>query len=86
MTHQVEPQSIHMGALPTKTQWTAIRAHDREFDGAFIYGVTSSKIYCKPSCPSRDPNHANVRIFPDTAAASKAGFRACKRCKPSDEG
>lgn len=60
----------------------AIRAKDARFDGCFFTGVTSTGIYCRPSCPARTPGPTNVTFFPTAAAAQLAGFRACKRCIP----
>lgn len=60
----------------------AIRAKDARFDGYFFTGVTSTGIYCRPSCPARTPGRDNVSFFPTAAAAQLAGFRACKRCIP----
>lgn len=60
----------------------AIAAKDRRFDGQFITGVTSTGIYCRPSCPARTPKPENVTFFPGPAAAQQAGFRACRRCDP----
>ena len=51
-------------------------------DGQFVYAVKSTKIYCKPSCASRDLRRKQVSFFPTTAAAEAAGYRACKRCEP----
>jgi AraC family transcriptional regulator of adaptative response / DNA-3-methyladenine glycosylase II len=62
--------------------YPAIAGKDRRFDGHFWVGVTSTGIYCRPSCPARTPKRENVRFFPSVAAASKAGFRACRRCAP----
>lgn len=60
----------------------AIKARDASFDGAFYYGVRSTKIYCRPSCPSRQPNFANVLFFALPEAAKQSGFRSCLRCRP----
>ena len=60
----------------------AAEAKDARFDGMFITGVTSTGIYCRPSCPAITPKRANVRFFPTAAAAQAGGFRACKRCRP----
>ena len=62
--------------------WEAVAAKDSRFDGQFVFGVTSTKIYCRPSCPSRRPRRERVKFFdlPDTA--EQAGFRACLRCEP----
>lgn len=60
----------------------AIQSKDARFDGHFVTGVTSTGIYCRPSCPARSPHPRNVRFFVTAAAAQLAGFRACKRCLP----
>ncbi|MEA2444612.1 MAG: AraC family transcriptional regulator, partial [Thermoleophilales bacterium] len=62
--------------------WRAVEAGDPRFDGWVVCGVTSTGIYCRPSCPARTPKRANVRFFATTAAAQAAGLRACKRCRP----
>jgi len=62
--------------------WQAVEASDPRFDGWVFAGVTSTGIYCRPSCPARTPKRSNVRFFPTAAAAQGAGFRACKRCRP----
>jgi len=53
--------------------------------GAFLYAVTTMGVYCRPGCPSPRPLRRNVRFFPDTQAAERQGFRACKRCDPKGE-
>ena len=55
---------------------------DPRFDGWFFTAVTSTGIYCRPSCPALTPKRANVRFYPSAAAAQQAGFRACLRCRP----
>ncbi|MGH2753018.1 MAG: AlkA N-terminal domain-containing protein [Actinomycetota bacterium] len=62
--------------------YRAVRSRDARFDGWFITGVTSTGIYCRPSCPAITPKRSNVRFFPTAAAAHAAGLRACKRCLP----
>jgi len=64
------------------TRYEAMRRRDASFDGQFFAGVTSTGIYCRPSCPSRLPKPENVRFYPSAEAAREAGFRACKRCHP----
>ena len=59
-----------------------MRSSDTRFDGRFYVGVTSTGIFCRPSCPARMPRFENCRFFPSAAAALDAGFRACKRCRP----
>jgi AraC family transcriptional regulator, regulatory protein of adaptative response / methylated-DNA-[protein]-cysteine methyltransferase len=64
--------------------WTAVLSKDRTYDGQFVFAVSSTHIYCRPSCPSRRPKRENVSFFALPAAAEKAGFRACLRCHPDD--
>ncbi|HXB16687.1 MAG TPA: AlkA N-terminal domain-containing protein [Solirubrobacteraceae bacterium] len=62
--------------------YRAIRARDPRFDGWFFTAVTSTGIYCRPSCPAMTPKAEHVRFYPTAAACQQAGFRACKRCRP----
>ncbi len=62
--------------------YAAITSRDPRFDGWFAVGVTSTGIYCRPSCPARTPLREHVRFFATSAAAQAAGFRACRRCRP----
>jgi AraC family transcriptional regulator of adaptative response / DNA-3-methyladenine glycosylase II len=68
----VDPEHCHQ----------ACEAKDARFDGWFFAGITSTGIYCRPSCPARTPKRENRRFFATAAAAQMAGFRACKRCRP----
>ncbi len=63
-------------------QWQSVLARDSRFDGAFVYAVRSTGIYCRPSCPSRRPQRDRVEFFADPTTAERAGFRACQRCRP----
>lgn len=65
-----------------KPYWDAVAARDRAMDGVFYYAVTSTGVYCRPSCPSKRPTRENVVFFRAREAAESAGFRPCKRCKP----
>jgi AraC family transcriptional regulator, regulatory protein of adaptative response / DNA-3-methyladenine glycosylase II len=60
----------------------ALRARDPRFDGWFVTAVRTTGIYCRPSCPAITPRPENVTFHPSAAAAQRAGFRACKRCRP----
>jgi AraC family transcriptional regulator of adaptative response / DNA-3-methyladenine glycosylase II len=62
--------------------YRTIEARDARFDGRFFTAVTSTRIYCRPSCPARTPKRRNVRFYPSAAAAQRGGFRACLRCRP----
>lgn len=68
--------------VATQAAWNAVLAHDRRFDGRFVYAVSSTRIYCRPSCPSRRPARHRVSFFPSPQPAEAAGFRACLRCRP----
>ncbi len=67
-------------------RWKALASRDGAADGTFVYGVTSTGVYCRPSCPSRRPRADRVRFFDTADEARTAGFRACKRCKPDTVG
>jgi AraC family transcriptional regulator of adaptative response / DNA-3-methyladenine glycosylase II len=62
--------------------YRAVQSKDARFDGWFVTAVLTTGIYCRPSCPVRPPFARNVRFYPTAAAAQRAGFRACKRCRP----
>ncbi|WP_144118786.1 DNA-3-methyladenine glycosylase 2 family protein [Catellatospora sichuanensis] len=60
----------------------AVQSRDARFDGWFFTAVTSTRIYCRPSCPVPPPQVRHMTFLPSAAAAQQAGFRACKRCRP----
>ncbi|HEY4996682.1 MAG TPA: Ada metal-binding domain-containing protein, partial [Solirubrobacteraceae bacterium] len=62
--------------------YRAVQSRDARFDGWFFTAVTSTGIYCRPSCPALTPKAENVRFYATAAAAQQAGFRACLRCRP----
>ncbi len=62
--------------------YRAVQSRDARFDGWFFTAVSSTGIYCRPSCPAVTPKRENVRFFPTAAAAQQAGYRACLRCRP----
>jgi AraC family transcriptional regulator, regulatory protein of adaptative response / methylated-DNA-[protein]-cysteine methyltransferase len=64
--------------------WQAVLTRDRASNGKFVYAVRSTRIYCRPSCPSRRPNRRQVVFFDSGEAAQRAGFRACRRCRPEN--
>jgi AraC family transcriptional regulator of adaptative response/methylated-DNA-[protein]-cysteine methyltransferase len=68
--------------FPAEALWRAVQMRDRGADGAFVYAVQSTGIYCRPSCPSRKPRREQVIFFPLPEAAEQQGFRACQRCRP----
>ncbi len=63
-------------------RWQAVLARDQRFDGTFVYGVRSTGVYCRPSCPSRRPGREQVVFYSGPKAAEEAGFRHCRRCRP----
>ncbi|MBC8281818.1 MAG: bifunctional DNA-binding transcriptional regulator/O6-methylguanine-DNA methyltransferase Ada [Chloroflexi bacterium] len=65
--------------------WQAVLTRDAKSDGRFVYAVTSTGIYCRPTCPSRRPSPQRVAFFAAPGEAENAGFRACKRCLPNQE-
>src|SRR5258708_11647870 len=64
--------------------WEAVLARNTSFDGQFVFAVSSTGIYCRPSCPSRRPRRERVSFFQMPEQAEQAGFRACLRCRPRD--
>src|SRR4051812_27751119 len=72
-----------MSPLPdAELCYRAMQSRDARFDGWFVTAVTSTRIYCRPSCPATTPKRTNVRFYPTAAAAQQSGFRACLRCRP----
>src|SRR5437868_2811111 len=71
-----------VAAFDDERRYQAAVSKDPRFDGVFFIAVTSTGIYCRPSCPAITPKRANMRFYRSAAAAQEAGFRACKRCRP----
>jgi AraC family transcriptional regulator, regulatory protein of adaptative response / DNA-3-methyladenine glycosylase II len=69
-------------ALDDEQRYQAAVSKDPRFDGVFFIAVTSTGIYCRPSCPAITPKRQNMRFYRSAAAAQESGFRACKRCRP----
>jgi AraC family transcriptional regulator, regulatory protein of adaptative response / methylated-DNA-[protein]-cysteine methyltransferase len=67
-------------------RWQAVKRRDPAFDGKFLFAVRTTGIYCRPSCASRPAKRENVSFFETGAYAEKAGYRACKRCRPDKLG
>ncbi|HEY6410349.1 MAG TPA: bifunctional DNA-binding transcriptional regulator/O6-methylguanine-DNA methyltransferase Ada [Ktedonobacteraceae bacterium] len=70
--------------LQEEIYWQAVLARDNTSDGSFVYAVSSTGIYCNPSCSSRRAQRQHVLFFSQPEAAEKAGFRACRRCHPGE--
>ena len=75
----------HLENITDEERWQIALAKDRRFDGAFVTGVHSTGIYCRPSCPARAPLRKNVRFYATAADAGMAGLRPCKRCSPDTQ-
>ncbi len=71
-------------ATVSDPRWTAVVTRDRQSDGEFVYAVRTTGVYCRPSCGSRAARPENVEFHATAAEAERAGFRACKRCRPND--
>jgi AraC family transcriptional regulator, regulatory protein of adaptative response / methylated-DNA-[protein]-cysteine methyltransferase len=81
-------ESIELAAKPfsdDETRWQSLVDRDPAADGEFVYSVRSTGVYCRPTCPSRLALRENVRFHTTCEEAESAGFRACKRCKPTGE-
>jgi AraC family transcriptional regulator of adaptative response/methylated-DNA-[protein]-cysteine methyltransferase len=65
-------------------RWAAVVARDKAADGRFVYSVATTGVYCRPSCPARLAKRTNVAFHDTCANAQVAGFRPCKRCKPTE--
>lgn len=74
-----------MNNFNQQTFFQAIRERNSDFDGAFVFAVRSTKIYCRPSCPARRPKPENVRFYENCEQAEIAGYRACLRCRPNSD-
>src|SRR6266513_4489404 len=71
-----------MGSSPELRWWHAVESRDADYDGTFVFAVSSTGIYCRPSCPARRPRRQNVTFYGKPEEAEKAGYRACLRCRP----
>jgi AraC family transcriptional regulator, regulatory protein of adaptative response / methylated-DNA-[protein]-cysteine methyltransferase len=67
-----------------ESRWRAITERDESLVGCFVYGVTSTKIYCRPGCGARRPLRRNTEFFATSSEASAKGYRACRRCRPDE--
>lgn len=79
MPHMSKPAEP---GVPPDSRWDAVLERDRAHDGEFVFAVSSTGVYCRPSCPSRRPRRENVEFFADPDQAERAGYRACLRCRP----
>ena len=82
VTQTITASAGGVPALDDERRYQAAVSKDPRFDGVFFIAVTSTGIYCRPSCPAITPKRRNMRFYRSAAAAQEAGFRACKRCRP----
>jgi AraC family transcriptional regulator, regulatory protein of adaptative response / methylated-DNA-[protein]-cysteine methyltransferase len=85
MTETTQAEALTAPARDEE-RWQAVKRRDPAFDGKFLFAVRTTGIYCRPSCASRPAKRENVSFFETGAAAEKAGYRACKRCRPDKLG
>lgn len=78
----VKETDTPMTSAHDERYWNAVAARDSSYDGRFVFAVSTTGVYCRPSCPARRPRRANATFFARPELAEKAGFRACLRCRP----
>lgn len=81
-TNRVKPAEQLAAQTLADPRWAAVLARDAAADGQFVYSVRTTGVYCRPSCASRAARPENVQFHSTAAAAERAGFRPCKRCRP----
>src|SRR5512142_1546873 len=81
MSLVMEKMPSHIGP---QEFWQAVLQRDRRFQHLFVYAVRSTGVYCRPTCASRRPRREQVSFFAGPEAAERAGFRACRRCRPQE--
>ena len=79
-----QSQKVQQSVTADTEKWRAVIERDLTKDGVFVFGVRSTRIYCKPSCSARHPKLEQVIFFSQPDEAERSGFRACKRCQPRD--
>ncbi len=77
-----EVAAAEVTAAINATRWQAVVERDRSLDGAFVFGVSSTGVFCRPSCPAKHARRSNVSFFDNALQAEQAGYRACLRCRP----
>src|ERR1700688_3405066 len=81
VAHSSSTESVKLQSADVR-RWQAVAARDSRRDGEFVFAVSTTGVYCRPSCPARRPRRENVTFFSRPEQAEKAGFRACLRCRP----
>ncbi len=73
-----------MGIVNDEQKWAAVQRREKAADGAFVYAVRTTGVYCRPSCAARSAHRQNVTFHTTCQEAERAGFRPCKRCRPNE--
>lgn len=84
---EMQPQTLGSScglSQGSHTRWLALTHRDRSYHSSFLYGVKSTKIYCRPTCPARLARRANIVYYDTADQARRDGFRPCKRCQPDN--
>jgi AraC family transcriptional regulator of adaptative response/methylated-DNA-[protein]-cysteine methyltransferase len=76
------PSIVGIPVSSDDQRWNAVVTRDAAHDGEFVFAVSSTGVYCRPSCPARRPRRKNVQFFATPDAAEQGGYRACLRCRP----
>lgn len=84
MNAPVRPADLLAAQTLADPRWTKVRAREKSADGQFVYSVKTTGVYCHPSCAARPARPENVAFHATPAEAERAGFRACKRCRPDE--
>jgi AraC family transcriptional regulator, regulatory protein of adaptative response / methylated-DNA-[protein]-cysteine methyltransferase len=79
---RIAPQTSEVTAEIDAARWQAVVDRDRGLDGAFVFAVSSTGVFCRPSCPAKHARRANINFFDNALQAEQAGYRACLRCRP----
>src|ERR1700739_575667 len=85
MTTEINPSAskfTQIASVADDPRWARVLAHDKTADGQFWYSVSTTGVYCRPSCPSRTANPKNVTLHDTLESARATGFRPCRRCNP----
>ena len=85
MTTEIKPSAskfAQIASVADDPRWARVLAHDKTAEGQFWYSVSTTGVYCRPSCPSRAANPKNVTLHDSLEIARATGFRPCRRCNP----
>src|SRR5213596_1200405 len=80
------PKGSLGNGLTDEAKWKAVLSRNNSHDGAFVFALRSTGIYCRPSCPAKRSNRDNAVFFAGPDEAERSGFRPCRRCSPRDVG